>query len=179
MLALGFWSFRYPLTDFAAAARQASAMVSKCSRNGSRARVGSAPSTSVCSATATSRAARYFCFPAGPSRRQLARRSRSWVWRSINSARSIRSSNEATVLGSLLMSSVKRRCVIPSFSSNVRITVNWSGVSPRCAIRLRNAWFKPYQARRNNKGSRRRSGASMAGAGLIFRGIRTVNDTCE
>ena len=58
------------------------------------------------------------------------------------------------------------RCVMPSFSNRVRMTVNWSGVKPRCAMRRRNVWFKPYHARRNNRGKRRRSGESMAAKDL-------------
>ncbi len=79
----------------------------------------------------------------------------------MNPAFSIRSKSEATVFGSLLIKVVSWRCEMPSCSSNVRSAVNWSGVSPRCAMRRRKAWFKPYHARRNNGGNRRRSGASM------------------
>jgi len=65
----------------------------------------------------------------------------------------MRSIKEATVFGSLLMACANSRCVMPSFSSKVRITVNWSGVIRRCAMRRRKALFNPYQARRSNKGA--------------------------
>jgi hypothetical protein len=73
----------------------------------------------------------------------------------------MRSRSDATVFASLLIYSVNRRWEIPSFSSNVRMTVNWSGVIPRCAMRRRNAWFNPYHARRSSSGNLLLSGESI------------------
>ena len=58
---------------------------------------------------------------------------------------------------------VNSRWVIPfgSDSRRMRMTVNWSGVMPVGAIRLRNAWFRPYQACLRRGGRRRRAGESM------------------
>ncbi len=81
------------------------------------------------------------------------------------------------MLGSLLMSWVRSRWVSPraSPSRSVRITVNWSGVMPKWVMRRRKAWFKPYQARRSNGGSRRRPGESRGGAAALGFGPGTIN----
>ncbi len=146
--------------DLSAASRQACATISSSFKNFSRAEAGNTLRISACMATAISRTASYLRLPRGFSRSQCARRSFSCAWRWTNPACSMRSKSEATVFGSLLINSVRRRCVMPSFSSNVRITVNWSGVTPRCAMRRRKAWFNPYHARRNSSGKRLRSGES-------------------
>ncbi len=155
--------------DRPAAMWHASATISSCSKNRSRSFSGSFPSTSVCNSSAIERAALYVFRPSADIRIRCARRSVSWAVRRMSSFFSIRSSNEAIVFGSLEIVSAMLRCEIPfgSASPSVLNTVNWSGVIFKCAIRRRNAWFKPYQARRSSNGNRRRFGASIGNATVL------------